>query len=89
MSAALPEILVFCPEPEQAERYRELILARYPGAPVASASNALKAEPYIDRAEIVLCRIHEQRLGDAAGLDRSGEKRDQHDAPLNHRRPHE
>jgi glyoxylate/hydroxypyruvate reductase A len=54
MSVAFPEILVFCPEPEQAERYRELILARHPGAPVVSASSAQQAEPYIDRAEILL-----------------------------------
>lgn len=53
-SAALPEILVFCPEPEEAARYRELILARHPGAPIASASSAEQAEPYIDRAEVLL-----------------------------------
>lgn len=54
MSAALPELLVFCPEPEEAERYRALILARHPGASVVGASSAEQAEPHIHRAEVLL-----------------------------------
>ena len=52
MCAAIPEILVYCPDPSQARRYREMILARHPGAPVHVASTAVEAEPFAARAEI-------------------------------------
>jgi phosphoglycerate dehydrogenase-like enzyme len=69
MSARIPKILVFCPEAEQAQRYRELILARYPDAPVIAATTEENAEPHIREAEILLgWKVPERLLQHAARL---------------------
>lgn len=54
MTARIPKILVFCPDAEQAQRYRELVLARHPGAPVATATTEDEAGLHIEETEILL-----------------------------------
>lgn len=53
-SAPIPRILVYCPEADQACRYRDLILAAHPAAPIVVATTGAEAVPHIAQAEILL-----------------------------------
>jgi len=54
MTARIPKILVFCPEPGEALRYQQLVLARHPGATVVIATTEEEASPFIEETEVLL-----------------------------------
>jgi glyoxylate/hydroxypyruvate reductase len=65
----MTSILVFSPDEPEALRYRQLLEAALPGAPIGSASTAKEARPFIADAEIIFgWKFPAGLLGQAASL---------------------
>src|SRR5260370_1291116 len=65
----MTSILVFSPDEPGALKYRQLLEAALPGAPIGSASTAEEARPFIADAEIIFrWKVPAGLLGQAASL---------------------